>query len=63
MDKDEEEEEDVIRRREAALSDPKNKDARRCNCGKPKCRWFLWNIGGGDDEDDSDESDQEGSEH
>jgi histone-lysine N-methyltransferase SUV39H len=63
MDKDEEEEEDVIRRREAALSDPKNKDARRCNCGKPKCRWFLWNIGGEDDEDDSDESDQEGWEH
>jgi histone-lysine N-methyltransferase SUV39H len=57
MDKDEEEEEDVIRRREAALNDPKNRDVRRCNCGALKCRGYLWDVGG---EADSDESDQEG---
>jgi len=41
-DKDEEEEEDVIARREAAMQDPENQDARPCNCGSQKCRGYLW---------------------
>jgi len=56
MDKDEEEEEDVVRRREAALNDPKNKDVRQCNCNARKCRGYLWDVGKEGDQD-SDESD------
>lgn len=41
-DKDEVELEEAIRKREAALADPANRDSIPCNCGAQKCRGYLW---------------------
>lgn len=42
MDKDEEEEEEVVRKREEAANDPEKLGKVKCDCGKPKCRGYLW---------------------